>query len=88
MINLTKAPRDRPLKILAIEGGEGVRRRLFALGFHKDDLIEVSERGIFRGPFLVKNLTADTSVALGRGVAQKILVEVLPDPQDATPDEQ
>jgi Fe2+ transport system protein FeoA len=88
MINLTQAPRDRPLKILAIEGGEGVRRRLFALGFHKDDLIEVNERGIFRGPFLVKNLTADTSVALGRGVAQKIMVEVLSDPQGFSPDEQ
>jgi Fe2+ transport system protein FeoA len=88
MIDLTQAPSGRPLKILAIEGGEGVRRRLFALGFHKNDLIEVTERGIFRGPFLVKNLTSDTSVALGRGVAQKIQVEVLPEPGDASPDEQ
>lgn len=62
-----------------IVGGEGVRRRLLALGFHKDDLIEVNSQGILRGPLLVHNLTSDGSVALGRGVAQKILVEIVGD---------
>jgi Fe2+ transport system protein FeoA len=84
---LSQAPRGRVLKIAAIHGGEGVRRRLFALGFHKDDLIEVNAQGIFRGPLLVKNLSSDTSVALGRGIAQKIEVEVLPDPAADSPDE-
>ena len=69
IMSLAKAPSDTPLKIMDILGGHGVRRRLFALGFHKDDTI--------RGPILVKNLTADTSVALGRGVAQKIMVEII-----------
>jgi Fe2+ transport system protein FeoA len=62
-----------------IQGGEGVRRRLFALGFHKDDLIEVNSQGILRGPLLVKNLTLDTSVAMGRGIAIKIMVDLIPD---------
>jgi Fe2+ transport system protein FeoA len=79
MVPLSEAPRGRPLRIIDIQGGEGVRRRLFALGFHKDDLIEVDSQGILRGPLLVKNLTADTSVALGRGIAQKILVHAIPD---------
>jgi len=79
MISLLQAPRGIPLKIVAILGGEGVRRRLFALGFHKDDLVEVNAQGILRGPILVKNLTSDTSVALGRGVAQKILVDIMAD---------
>jgi len=56
-----------------------VRRRLFALGFHVGDLVEVNAQGILRGPLLVNNLTSDTSVALGHGIAQKILVEILPD---------
>ncbi len=79
MTSLLQAPKGKPLKIVAILGGEGVRRRLFALGFHKDDLVEVNAQGILRGPILVKNLSADTSVALGRGIAQKIMVEIVAD---------
>jgi Fe2+ transport system protein FeoA len=80
-LSLDTAPQGRPLRIVAIRGGDGVRRRLLALGFHPDDLIEVNVRGILRGPLLVKNLTSDTSLALGRGVAQKILVEIPEDEQ-------
>jgi Fe2+ transport system protein FeoA len=79
MINLAQAPRGKHLQIVSVSGGEGVRRRLFALGFHVGDLVEVNAQGILRGPLLVNNLTSDTSVALGRGIAQKILVEILPD---------
>jgi Fe2+ transport system protein FeoA len=79
MISLIQAPRGKTLRVVSVLGGEGVRRRLFALGFHKDDLIEVNSQGILRGPILVKNLTADTSVALGRGVALKIMVDIVAD---------
>lgn len=79
MISLINAPQNTPLRLVALLGGEGVRRRLFALGFHKDDIIELDSQGIFRGPLLVRNLTSDTTVALGRGIAQKILVEVVDD---------
>jgi len=77
MISLTNAPQDTPLRLVAILGGEGVRRRLLALGFHKDDSIELDSQSILRGPVLVRNLTSDTTVALGRGIAQKILVEII-----------
>ena len=79
MTRLSQAPHGRQLRIVDIQGGEGVRRRLFALGFHKDDLIEVNSQGILRGPLLVKNLTLDTSVAMGRGIAIKIMVDLSPD---------
>lgn len=77
VISLIQAPPDTPLKIVDILGGHGVRRRLMAIGFHKNDTIELDSRAIFRGPILVKNMTADTSVALGRGVAQKIMVQII-----------
>ena len=77
VISLIQAPADTPLKIVDIIGGHGVRRRLIVMGFHKNDTIELDSRAILRGPVLVKNLTSDTSVALGRGVAQKILVEII-----------
>jgi len=77
MISLINAPSDTPLKIVDVLGGHGVRRRLLALGFHKNDIIELDSRSIFRGPVLVRDLTSDTSVALGRGIAQKIMVEII-----------
>lgn len=77
MISLIHAPPDTPLRIVDILGGHGVRRRLLTLGFHKSNIIELDSRGIFGGPLLVRNLTSDTSVALGRGIAQKIMVEII-----------
>ena len=81
MMSLAQAPPDTPLKIVEILGGHGVRRKLFALGFHKNDLIELDSQSIFRGPILVRNLTSDTSVALGRGIAQRIIVELVNEKQ-------
>lgn len=77
MVSLINAPPDMPIKIVAFLGGHGIRRRLLALGFHKDDIIELDSRSILRGPVLVRDLTSDTSVALGRGIAQKIMVEII-----------
>jgi len=79
MIRLTDAPIDKQLKVVSIHGGHGIRRKLLSLGFHKDDIIELDSRSIFRGPILVKGLTSDTSVALGRGIARNILVEIVDD---------
>ena len=79
MVRLSEAPRGRPLRIVDIQGGEGARRRLFALGFHRGDLVEINSQGILRGPLLVKNLSADTSVAMGRGIAHKIIVDLVSD---------
>lgn len=77
VVRLTEAPQGVPLRIRDILGGQGVRRRLIALGFHLGDLIERDSNALFGGPILVKNLSTEISVALGRGVAQKIMVEIL-----------
>lgn len=79
MVSLIKAPHDKTLKIVEVKGGHGVRRRLLSLGFHKNDTVELDSRGILRGPLVVKNLNSGTSVALGRGVAQKVMVEIVGD---------
>lgn len=77
MISLIQAPCDKQLRIVDIRGGHGVRRRLLSLGFHKNHLIELDSRSFLGGPILVRDLTSDTSVALGRGIAQKIMVEIV-----------
>ncbi len=77
LIRLIEAPQGRPLRIVNIIGGHGIRRRLRALGFHPGDLIERNSDALFGGPILVKNLSTEVSVAVGRGIAQKIMVEVV-----------
>jgi len=77
MISLADAPKDKPLKIIDFYGGHGVIRRLMSLGFHKNDIVELDSRSIFGGPLLIRDLTSETSVALGRGIAEKIMVEII-----------
>jgi len=80
-MNLIQAPQGVRLKIVDISGGEQVRRRLLSLGFHAGDEIERIGRGILRGPLLVKMIRSGSSVAIGRGIALKILVEIADGPE-------
>ncbi len=80
-MSLLEAPRRVGLKIIDVAGGEGVRRRLFSLGFHKGDPIECQGRGILGGPVIIKNIRSGVTAAVGRNIARKILVEVM----DGTP---
>ncbi|MFQ6082659.1 MAG: ferrous iron transport protein A [Candidatus Aminicenantia bacterium] len=77
MINLTNAPDGKPLKVIQFLGGMGVRRKLNSLGLHPGDIIELDSRSIFGGPILIRSLTSNTTVALGRGIARKIIVELV-----------
>jgi len=75
--NLLHAPQGAVLRIVDIAGGEAVRRRLFSLGFHIGDMIELGAQAILRGPVLIKNAGTEVTVAIGRGIAQKIVVEAV-----------
>ena len=77
MVRLSKAPHETKLRIVDIEGGYGVRRRLLSMGFHKNDLVMLEKRSILGGPVAIRSMSSDTSVALGRGIASKILVEIV-----------
>jgi Fe2+ transport system protein FeoA len=79
MMSLINAPADKRLKIVGIFGGHGIHRKLLSLGFHKNDIIELDSKTIFKGPVLVTDVSSGTSVALGRGIAQKIMVEIVGD---------
>jgi len=73
---LTEAPFNVPLRVVEILGGHGARRRLLSMGFHRGDVIELDSQAILNGPLVVRNVETDTKIALGRGIAQRILVEV------------
>jgi Fe2+ transport system protein FeoA len=48
-----------------------------ALGLHKNDLVELDSKSILGGPIVIRNLTTDASVAVGRGIARSIMVEIV-----------
>lgn len=63
------------VKVVSIDAGKNAKQRLYALGIHPNDVIQVISNPSF-GPILVKNLSKDnTRVAIGRGIAQQIKVE-------------
>ncbi|HEC92598.1 MAG TPA: ferrous iron transport protein A [Candidatus Atribacteria bacterium] len=74
-INLDLIKEGQKVKVVDIYGGWGIRQRLGCLGIHPGDIITVKKSAIMRGPILVS--VHGNQVALGRGVARKILVEVI-----------
>ncbi len=60
--------------VAEIVGGRGVRLRLEQMGIHPGDVIRIKRKSVLRGPILVE--TNGVEVALGRGIASRILVEI------------
>jgi len=74
-ITLDLAKENQKVKVADISGGWGIRQRLGCLGIHPGDIITVKRSAIMRGPILI-NIHGN-QVALGRGVAGKIIVEAV-----------
>jgi ferrous iron transport protein A len=64
---------NQKVKVCDICGGWGIRQRLNQLGVHVGDIVMVKRSGMLGGPILIH--VHDTDVAIGRGMARKILVE-------------
>jgi ferrous iron transport protein A len=64
----------KQVRVIAIDGGHGVRSHLNTLGIHIGDWLTVVERAPFRGPVLVE--INGSRIALGRGIAAKVKVEI------------
>ena len=75
IVNLANVTPGSKVRVIEIRGGLGIRQRLSCLGIHPGDLMIVQASGIMRVPVLVN--IHDNKVALGRGVASKIMVEVI-----------
>ena len=74
MMTLESVDIKRKARVILIEGGHGVRSHLNTLGIHIGDWLAVVERAPFRGPVLVD--VNGTRVAIGRGIANKVKVDV------------
>jgi len=74
-ITLDLVKENQKVKVVDISGGWGIRQRLGCLGIHPGDMITVKKSAIMRGPILIS--IHGNQVALGRGVARKVIVEVV-----------
>ena len=75
-INLYEADDHAELRILLITGGWEVRRSFNQLGIQPGDRVRVLRRAPFGGPLMIDN--QGSQVAVGKQLAEKIRVEVLP----------
>jgi len=64
-------------RIVAIRGGRGVHAKLFTLGIHPGNIVRVVMASPWGGPIYIHNETTGVRVAINRGVAHKIFVEIL-----------
>ncbi len=73
-IPLTRLEPGKKAKVVAIQGGWGVKRRLNQMGIHAGDLITVTRQGSLGGPIVVE--VHGFQLALGKGVASQVFVEI------------
>jgi ferrous iron transport protein A len=64
---------NKKATVIDIKGGQGIRQRLGEMGIHPGDIVTILRYGALRGPILIE--IHGSQVALGRGIASKILVE-------------
>lgn len=69
---LSTVKTGKNVRLIAINGGNKIKNRLFAMGLIPGSQIEVV-RNISKGPFLLS--VKGSRIMLGRGMARKIVVE-------------
>ena len=74
-VPLTQLPTNKRGKIVGIDGGQGFQRRLRVMGIKEGQIIKIVSKQPFRGPLTIA--VFGCQMTLGRGMAQKIIVEEL-----------
>lgn len=62
-------------KVVEVHGGWGLRQKLCELGILPGQVVTMASSSLWRGPVRVQ--VNSNEVALGRGVAMKVMVEVI-----------
>jgi ferrous iron transport protein A len=70
---LTELPKGSKVKVVDIVAGKGLRDRLLQMGLTPGTIVEVVENS--SGPIILS--VRGVTIALGRGMASKVLVEEL-----------
>ncbi len=73
-MRLIDVGQDVWVRVIGFDGGEGLQNRLLQHGLYPGDQARVLRIAPLKGPLLVE--VSGREIALGRRVAEKILVEV------------
>ena len=74
-IPLAHLPRNHRAAIVKIYGGHGLQRRLRVMGVREGQIVKVVSRQPLMGPLTIN--IGSCQMTMGRGMAHKIIVEVL-----------
>jgi ferrous iron transport protein A len=74
-LSLVELKANQKAKVVEILGGLGLKQRLLSLGIYPGRELTKVSNFVLRGPVTVK--VGRTTLALGYGMAQKILVEII-----------
>ena len=72
--NLSSLKPNQSGKIIRIEGGYGLQRKLRILGIREQKIVKVVARQPIQGPIVIQIDNRQTTI--GRGMANKIIVEI------------
>ena len=72
-VTLAALKKGRAGRVLAVQGGLGLVRRLEAMGIRPGVLVVKESNSFLKGPVMIR--VGQAQVALGYGMAGKILVE-------------
>jgi len=75
LISLDRIPLKTTVSIQQINGGYGLIQKLQVMGIRKGQQVKMVSKQPFRGPITIK--VQGREITLGRGMAKKILVEVI-----------
>lgn len=73
MIRLLDVQPGHSVRILEFTGGQGLHRKLTQFGIYPGDCLRMVRKAPLGGPLLV--ICNEREIALGRGIAEKIIVE-------------
>ncbi|MDI6855804.1 MAG: FeoA family protein [Candidatus Thermoplasmatota archaeon] len=75
-ITLLDIKPEQRAKILRLEGGYGAQRKLRTLGIREGKLVKLVTRHPIGGPLVIE-IDERAIITIGRGMASKIIVEVM-----------
>jgi ferrous iron transport protein A len=74
IIKLSELTNGKKAKIISLDGGQDLRRKLRTIGIREGKLVKLVTAQPIGGPMVI-NIDGE-QVAIGRGMAQKIMIEV------------
>jgi ferrous iron transport protein A len=75
ILPLSELPNRTKARILEIQGGYRFQQRLTVMGIRKGQIVTLISKQPFRGPITIQ--LYGSQMTLGRGMARRIMVEVM-----------